>query len=119
MHDIGRGRVFDVMDLTHVARDHENFVSLKFHERGRRNKSVHCHRAPTDPAEDIVHLFDPRNTLERNAGVEQPLKIDFVGVFLQEKNVLAHDETRSEEHTSELQSPMYLVCRLLLEKKKT
>ena len=26
---------------------------------------------------------------------------------------------RSEEHTSELQSPMYLVCRLLLEKKKT
>src|SRR5437763_12251930 len=26
---------------------------------------------------------------------------------------------RSEEHTSELQSPMYLVCRLLLEKKKS
>src|SRR5437879_8735423 len=26
--------------------------------------------------------------------------------------------SRSEEHTSELQSPMYLVCRLLLEKKK-
>src|ERR1017187_371723 len=25
------------------------------------------------------------------------------------------DLTRSEEHTSELQSPMYLVCRLLLE----
>src|SRR5437879_12788190 len=29
------------------------------------------------------------------------------------------NEGRSEEHTSELQSPMYLVCRLLLEKKKT
>src|SRR5437762_7538913 len=27
-------------------------------------------------------------------------------------------QPRSEEHTSELQSPMYLVCRLLLEKKK-
>src|SRR5256885_3037533 len=27
-------------------------------------------------------------------------------------------ETRSEEHTSELQSPCNLVCRLLLEKKK-
>src|SRR3712207_8004630 len=27
-------------------------------------------------------------------------------------------ETRSEEHTSELQSRQYLVCRLLLEKKK-
>src|SRR2546426_3897506 len=28
------------------------------------------------------------------------------------------DQTRSEEHTSELQSPCNLVCRLLLEKKK-
>src|SRR5690348_17683832 len=27
-------------------------------------------------------------------------------------------EQRSEEHTSELQSPVHLVCRLLLEKKK-
>src|SRR5258708_22220447 len=29
------------------------------------------------------------------------------------------DAIRSEEHTSELQSPDHLVCRLLLEKKKT
>src|SRR5438876_9125311 len=28
-------------------------------------------------------------------------------------------EPRSEEHTSELQSPVHLVCRLLLEKKKS
>src|SRR3712207_8879764 len=28
------------------------------------------------------------------------------------------DDVRSEEHTSELQSRQYLVCRLLLEKKK-
>src|SRR5687768_17781619 len=28
------------------------------------------------------------------------------------------DEVRSEEHTSELQSRLHLVCRLLLEKKK-
>src|SRR5258708_29415559 len=28
-------------------------------------------------------------------------------------------QIRSEEHTSELQSPDHLVCRLLLEKKKT
>src|SRR5436189_4693891 len=31
---------------------------------------------------------------------------------------VAEETDRSEEHTSELQSPMYLVCRLLLEKKK-
>src|SRR2546422_8185677 len=29
-----------------------------------------------------------------------------------------HAQTRSEEHTSELQSRLHLVCRLLLEKKK-
>src|SRR3712207_7335470 len=31
---------------------------------------------------------------------------------------LEPEEVRSEEHTSELQSRQYLVCRLLLEKKK-
>src|SRR3712207_8182942 len=36
------------------------------------------------------------------------------------KPVLARETcVRSEEHTSELQSRQYLVCRLLLEKKKT
>src|SRR4051794_41445710 len=33
-------------------------------------------------------------------------------------HVNADDVERSEEHTSELQSPVHLVCRLLLEKKK-
>src|SRR5258708_27217501 len=37
----------------------------------------------------------------------------------QHRDCLAHvSERRSEEHTSELQSPDHLVCRLLLEKKK-
>src|SRR5438876_5279496 len=31
---------------------------------------------------------------------------------------LLRNRARSEEHTSELQSPVHLVCRLLLEKKK-
>src|SRR5258707_8256122 len=34
------------------------------------------------------------------------------------RDTLNHTGTRSEEHTSELQSRQYLVCRLLLEKKK-
>src|SRR3712207_6885414 len=33
-------------------------------------------------------------------------------------NALGPDHRRSEEHTSELQSRQYLVCRLLLEKKQ-
>src|SRR5438876_8903982 len=35
------------------------------------------------------------------------------------QNFAADVMKRSEEHTSELQSPVHLVCRLLLEKKKS
>src|SRR5690348_17635913 len=35
-----------------------------------------------------------------------------------ERDAVALAPLRSEEHTSELQSPVHLVCRLLLEKKK-
>src|SRR5258708_21129437 len=37
--------------------------------------------------------------------------------FLHRRQII-HLQHRSEEHTSELQSPDHLVCRLLLEKKK-
>src|SRR3712207_7990806 len=46
------------------------------------------------------------------------LQPDLVAVFGGYVN-LDRGEERSEEHTSELQSRQYLVCRLLLEKKKT
>src|SRR2546422_6324205 len=37
---------------------------------------------------------------------------------LSRRRVARHHGQRSEEHTSELQSRLHLVCRLLLEKKK-
>src|SRR6266581_4178263 len=42
------------------------------------------------------------------------------GEFRRHRAAALHlgDDGRSEEHTSELQSPVHLVCRLLLEKKK-
>src|SRR5258708_20993492 len=40
------------------------------------------------------------------------------GHFTSSRGVVKVVFTRSEEHTSELQSPDHLVCRLLLEKKK-
>src|SRR2546425_6668472 len=40
-------------------------------------------------------------------------------VFLDQRGTHLHRDPRSEEHTSELQSLAYLVCRLLLEKKTT
>src|SRR2546422_3474591 len=40
-------------------------------------------------------------------------------LFLRHSHLVIHfAEDRSEEHTSELQSRLHLVCRLLLEKKK-
>src|SRR2546429_6040548 len=41
-----------------------------------------------------------------------------VGADLRGRAGAHHDRARSEEHTSELQSRLHLVCRLLLEKKK-
>src|SRR5690348_17499596 len=41
------------------------------------------------------------------------------GIFFVRNSVPSSTMRRSEEHTSELQSPVHLVCRLLLEKKKT
>src|SRR3712207_8649057 len=40
------------------------------------------------------------------------------GIALKRLGLLLMPAERSEEHTSELQSRQYLVCRLLLEKKK-
>src|SRR5438445_10035298 len=41
-----------------------------------------------------------------------------LGSWARPATVAPKSPTRSEEHTSELQSRQYLVCRLLLEKKK-
>src|SRR3712207_8472530 len=45
------------------------------------------------------------------------VEIGTPGICLELRKTIM-DFTRSEEHTSELQSRQYLVCRLLLEKKK-
>src|SRR5438034_2528103 len=67
----------------------------------------------------------PYTTLFRSSMVtEQIISVDFKdGQFVKKGQVLAQLDPsslqRSEEHTSELQSHSDLVCRLLLEKKKT
>src|SRR5438876_8781713 len=55
--------------------------------------------------------------LRKIEGVERLVQLeqDVVGGI---DDVVDRTLTRSEEHTSELQSPVHLVCRLLLEKKK-
>src|SRR5258708_25682133 len=64
----------------------------------------------------------PRSTLFPYTTLFRSLKLHSpVLGLLPERNALnaVLQADRSEEHTSELQSPDHLVCRLLLEKKKT
>src|SRR5437762_2275861 len=86
--------------------------------------------------EEQVHPLAARISFSQGAGVWVPYGTAYHALFHSAKahpseTVLVHGASggvgsaavqmaraRSEEHTSELQSPMYLVCRLLLEKKK-
>src|SRR3989441_8770991 len=65
-------------------------------------------RPPVAPAErvGVVHLTAEYWPFARTGGLGEAV------------SGLATTQARSEEHTSELQSLAYLVCRLLLEKKK-
>src|SRR5256885_1899931 len=86
------------------------------HPRKHHVRSQGLEQARTDPG----HAVEPRQTAkqtvpltpsddalrERRSDPRQPRDLRHVGAV------------RSEEHTSELQSPCNLVCRLLLEKKK-
>src|SRR3712207_7019430 len=69
------------------------------HQRGRRGELV--------VAVEGAVLHDHRDVVDAVGGGQVQLRGALVV------------EDRSEEHTSELQSRQYLVCRLLLEKKKT
>src|SRR3989449_1828377 len=62
-------------------------------------------------APDRINLL----TLHSTKGLEFS-RVYIVGV--EDYQIPGYRESRSEEHTSELQSRLHLVCRLLLEKKK-
>src|SRR3712207_8201086 len=71
---------------------------------------------------DVVGYDDLWSCTTCGACVEQcPVDIEHVDTIMELRRyqVLMESRFRSEEHTSELQSRQYLVCRLLLEKKKT
>src|SRR3712207_7010536 len=61
-------------------------------------------------------LFEPEYLLREVLRVVEEGRVGEVHHEL--RGVLRLGQHRSEEHTSELQSRQYLVCRLLLEKKK-
>src|SRR5260370_6684470 len=74
-----------------------------------------CHR-PATQARTTVREWEPqcRRPAERPDGSSRPR----TATHPRRAHRRARDTARSEEHTSELQSHLNLVCRLLLEKKK-
>src|SRR5436189_1564644 len=98
---------------------------------GMKFRTVNVRKDPTCPAcgtREIQALIDYEQFCGVRATEAEPRAVGgFVEVTprdLQSRLARGEDlqlidvRERSEEHTSELQSPMYLVCRLLLEKKK-
>src|SRR5438552_16971655 len=75
-----------------------------------------------DTATTEIYTLSPHDALPILVGMTDTLKLDSAQVTA--LKAIAHSldsqnaVVRSEEHTSELQSPDHLVCRLLLEKKK-
>src|SRR3712207_7971281 len=69
------------------------------------------------PTEVRPQLVRSRRAFRGDQVRDQPLAA--VTVVASNHDGVTHTGVRSEEHTSELQSRQYLVCRLLLEKKKT
>src|SRR5437764_3733904 len=80
--------------------------------KGRNIHAFHTEGAGGGHAPDIIKVCGLPNVLPSSTNPTRPFTINTIDEHLDMLMV------RSEEHTSELQSPMYLVCRLLLEKKK-
>src|SRR2546426_6725754 len=75
-------------------------------------------RSTLFPYTTLFRSRSPRRVSSRGPSVHGQVVV--LGDRVREQPVAHHPRTgqRSEEHTSELQSPCNLVCRLLLEKKK-
>src|SRR5256885_6823528 len=77
-------------------------------------------RSTLFPYTTLFRSFDKTGTLTK--GEPTVTAIQTTGSIRQDELLAlaaaAETDSRSEEHTSELQSPCNLVCRLLLEKKK-
>src|SRR4030042_246562 len=66
-------------------------------------------------AHPSARKFDPSRFVLKAVHMHGPVRMSVIGSHM---GISRPYMTRSEEHTSELQSRLHLVCRLLLEKKK-
>src|SRR5258707_605850 len=111
MHPDSIGRTLLKIALTakmRIADAHKHFhlhplIANDIIAIGRRH-GMGAMRVPYEPAAVLAEV--------------EPRARGFPGYVAPWTRLLARRVRRSEEHTSELQSRQYLVCRLLLEKKK-
>src|SRR3712207_7274050 len=71
-------------------------------------------RSSLDLREKIIQTYEAGGITQRQLAKRFRVSLYFIVMLLRRWRA----DERSEEHTSELQSRQYLVCRLLLEKKK-
>src|SRR3712207_8760524 len=84
-----------------------------------RSEVLHDEHPDYDPAGECPEHLLLRQRLEDDGrGGDREQGAEPHGLVPPEAQQPGHPVARSEEHTSELQSRQYLVCRLLLEKKK-
>src|SRR5258708_31658310 len=102
----------DVVDHHALRREPQGVAACQPSEPGFGGAVGDADRAGADASPDRGDIDDsalaPRQHAPQNSAEKGGLQIDRDGA----------GSVRSEEHTSELQSPDHLVCRLLLEKKK-
>src|SRR2546422_4182554 len=75
-------------------------------------------RPPRSTLFPYTTLFRSASSPVWTTALPEEVGLDSAALVEMFNHVRQHD-VRSEEHTSELQSRLHLVCRLLLEKKKT
>src|SRR3712207_8530196 len=88
-------------------------VTVELYDNRRQVKTRMTHTV--NPADILIRHtgyehVTPYETLQQPADTAHAIRIAYIAE--------GYQAARSEEHTSELQSRQYLVCRLLLEKKK-
>src|SRR5690348_17715021 len=96
------------------------FLSLSLHD-ALPIYFTNCVHGPHNCLPQLIRDIDGKYTIVRNPVNKGPPGRNTQDRLCQHRvsgQLRAMIVARSEEHTSELQSPVHLVCRLLLEKKK-
>src|SRR5690625_1436115 len=102
--------------LAQVSQENGQELSIVVVEKGSE-VGAHLLSGAVFEAKALTELFP--NWKEDGAPLNTPVTRDDIYYFTGAEKGIKVPNLRSEEHTSELQSRGHLVCRLLLEKKKT